>query len=134
MIHGSTAAPGTFARNPRFPYYTSQIRNPVAPMSIRWQQLLQLPQQGRHLLLIGLMAGMLLGVQLLQASPLHQHAQHSVQCTLCHLQSGDAALLQHPLDLSLITPAGVTGSHAVAAPATAARLHYQSRAPPSYFL
>jgi len=103
-------------------------------MSTRWQQhRLQLAHL-RHFLLISLMAGVLLGVQLLQASPLHQHTQHSVECTLCHLQSGDAALLQHALDLSVIGPAGVTGDRSEATPAGTARFHYQSRAPPSRFL
>lgn len=52
-------------------------------------------QQVRQLLLISLMACALIGVQLVQASPLHQHASHTVDCALCHLQLSDDALFEH---------------------------------------
>lgn len=48
-----------------------------------------------RLLLISLMAFSLVGVQVLQASPLHQHAQHSVDCALCHLQLSDDAEIHY---------------------------------------
>lgn len=52
-------------------------------------------QRLTRLLLISLMAFSLVGVQALQASPLHQHAQHSVDCALCHLQLSDDAEIQY---------------------------------------
>jgi len=52
-------------------------------------------QKFARLLLISLMAFTLIGVQALQASPLHQHAQHSVDCALCHLQLSDDAEIQY---------------------------------------
>lgn len=48
----------------------------------------------RQALLVALMAFMLIGAQLAQASPLHDHTKHSVDCALCHLQLGDDALAQ----------------------------------------
>jgi hypothetical protein len=52
-------------------------------------------QNFARLLLISLMAYALIGVQVLKASPLHQHAQHSVDCALCHLQLSDDAEIQY---------------------------------------
>lgn len=88
------------------------------------------PQLLRQYLLIALMAVTLVGVQLLQASPLHEHTQHSVDCALCHLQLSDDALLHQQLLLP-IRAAGVP----VAAPArevhsSSAPSPYQGRAPP----
>jgi hypothetical protein len=62
---------------------------------IRYQQL-------RHALLIALMAFTLLGVQLVQASPLHDHTLHSVDCALCHLQFSDDSLAQPTLSVAFI--------------------------------
>ena len=51
----------------------------------------------RRLLLVSLLATVLLGLQALQASPLHDHNQHSVDCALCHLQLSDLTLDTQPL-------------------------------------
>ena len=59
-------------------------------------------QQIRHALLIALMAFTLLGVQLVQALPLHNHAQHSVDCALCHLQFNDDASTHPTLAVAFI--------------------------------
>jgi hypothetical protein len=52
-------------------------------------------EQCARLLLISLLAFTLIGVQVLQASPVHQHTQHSVDCALCHLQLSDDAEVHH---------------------------------------
>lgn len=48
------------------------------------------------------MAFALAGVQLLQHSPLHDHAQHAVNCALCHLQLSDDALLHSTVSVAFI--------------------------------
>lgn len=45
--------------------------------------------QARKLWLITLMVFMLVAVQLAQASPLHDHTKHEVDCALCHLPLSD---------------------------------------------
>jgi len=97
-------------------------------MSAYWQQL----KQWRPLLLIGLMAGLLLGVQLLQASPLHQHTQHAVECPLCHLQAGDTALLQQAPALPFVAGTAPIGDFKVIFAVSTTTSTYQSRAPPAY--
>lgn len=93
--------------------------------------LLHLLQPLRRYGLIALMLFVLAGVQVIQASPLHDHSQHSVDCALCHVPLAD-------------DPSGQRGIapefHATAAVVPAA-LHrffsstnpspYQGRAPPS---
>jgi hypothetical protein len=59
-------------------------------------------QQLRQFLLIALMAFTLFGVQLIQSSPLHNHAQHTVDCELCHMKFSDEALLQPTLAVAFI--------------------------------
>jgi hypothetical protein len=87
-------------------------------------------QNFARLLLICLMALTLVGVQGLQASALHQHAQHSVDCALCHLQLSDDTEIQYQnviIRLATITlkviPAGTFYSFISPSP-------YQGRAPP----
>jgi hypothetical protein len=109
-------------------YHTTSFRKPDPAMSAYWQPLKQL----RPLLLIGLMAGLLLGVQLLQASPLHQHTQHAVECTLCHLQAGDTALLQQAPALPFVAGTAPSGTLLVAFAISTTTSPYQSRAPPPY--
>ncbi len=89
-----------------------------------------LHQNFARLLLISLMAFTLIGVQLVQASPLHQHAQHSVDCALCHLQLSDDAEIQYQnvitrlLTIALkVVPASTFYSSISPSP-------YQGRAPP----
>lgn len=64
-------------------------------------QMCQLDQLRKYLL-IALAVFMLAGAQLAQASPLHDHTRHSVDCALCHLQLGDDALLQPTLGVAFI--------------------------------
>ncbi|MES2626192.1 MAG: hypothetical protein V4628_12990 [Pseudomonadota bacterium] len=93
-----------------------------------------LHQKFARLLLISLMAFTLLGVQVIQASPLHQHAQHSVDCALCHLQLSDDAEIQYQ---NVIVRLALTAFN-VLAPSTfytfLSPSPYQGRAPPHYFL
>jgi hypothetical protein len=73
----------------------------------------------------------LAGVQVIQASPLHDHARHSVDCGLCHLPVAEAPA----------TPRGILPEFEGARPALplqAAFFHstrnpspYQGRAPPA---
>jgi len=47
--------------------------------------------QIRHAWLIALMVFVLGGLQVVQASSLHDHSQHTVDCGLCHVPLGDGA-------------------------------------------
>ncbi|HWK55129.1 MAG TPA: hypothetical protein VNR18_12210 [Hyphomicrobiales bacterium] len=87
----------------------------------------------RRLVLLLLMTFTLMGVQLAQNSVLHQHAQHSVDCALCHFQLGDdidvdvqpqpaSTLVWHSPLLPANTPL----------PLTPRIVHYHSRAPPAH--
>lgn len=85
----------------------------------------------RRLLLVSLLATVLLGLQLLQSSPLHHHTQHSVDCALCHLQFNDVALDTQPTVKIPYGPRTMTAvaqsqplPHATPSP-------YRSRAPPA---
>lgn len=89
-----------------------------------------LRQRFARLLLISLMALSLIGIQALQASPLHQHAQHSVDCALCHLQLSDDAEIQYQYVITRLArialkvlPANTFYSFINPSP-------YQGRAPP----
>jgi hypothetical protein len=90
-------------------------------------------QQLRHYLLIALMAFTLVGVQLMQASPVHDHVQHSVDCALCHLHFGDDTLVRHTLTVpfrAATAPVAIALSpfYASSSPSP-----YQGRAPPRLF-
>jgi hypothetical protein len=80
--------------------------------------------------LIALMLFVLAGVQVLQASPLHDHAQHSVDCGLCHVPLADDPAAQS---------SSVPDLRRASAPLPARLAHfcgdtspspYQGRAPP----
>ncbi len=87
----------------------------------------------RQYLLIALMAFTLVGVQLAQSSPLHKHAQHSIDCALCHLQLSDDVLVRHQFTpvfapnaaQNLVAPAPF---YSFSSPSP-----YQGRAPPLLF-
>ncbi len=96
--------------------------------------LLHFGQLARRYGLIALMLFVLAGVQVIQASPLHDHTQHSVDCGLCHVPVAD----------SCTAPRGIVpefeGGHALL-PCRAASFHgshnpspYQGRAPPAFLL
>ena len=89
--------------------------------------------QLQKLLLISLTVIMLAGVQIVQASPLHDHSVHTFDCGLCHLQLGDDALFENDHSVAFIAAAipytlqlGVDYPLRQSSP-------YQSRAPPSAF-
>jgi hypothetical protein len=89
--------------------------------------------QMRQILLIALMALMLVGVQLVQSSPLHDHSQHTVDCALCHLQLSDDTLVRH----QFMVPISITTAPiAVVLPifyVSSSPSPYQGRAPPRLF-
>jgi hypothetical protein len=88
-------------------------------------------QQIRQLLLISLMAFALVGVQLVQASPLHDHTGHTVDCALCHLQFTDVALEQYQPSFAWF--ASTVRFHQQTAAFLSSRnpSPYQGRAPPA---
>ena len=57
-------------------------------------------------LLVLFLAFTLLGVQLVQNSPLHDHIQHQVDCVLCHFDSYDQGIVTqtftNPFEAKLI--------------------------------
>lgn len=88
-------------------------------------------QLARRYGLIALMLFVLAGVQVLQASPLHDHAQHSVDCGLCHVPLADSP----PSSQGLVPEFDAA---LAALPQLAADYHdtlnpspYQGRAPPA---
>jgi len=84
----------------------------------------------RRLLLLVLLSFTLLGVQLVQNSPLHNHLQHTVDCALCHFQLSDDT--EHSPQVQLAFEEG--HHYEVPAATRAAFDHdpspYQGRAPP----
>jgi hypothetical protein len=87
-------------------------------------------QQLRHFLLIALMAFTLVGVQLIQSSPLHDHTQHTIDCALCHLQLSDDTLVRHQFVVPYaVASAPVATALAIFHPASSPS-PYQGRAPP----
>lgn len=87
----------------------------------------------RQVLLIVLMAFTLVGVQLVQVSPLHDHTQEKVDCALCHLQFSDDALVQHRLTLPFSAAATQVGATLPRFYAASSPSPYQGRAPPRLF-
>jgi hypothetical protein len=86
----------------------------------------------RNLWLVSLLALAVFGGQVLQASPLHNHAQETVACALCHLQTlGDDSELDHGLPLVILAAATAVPSFVPAIPAVAFSSPYQGRAPPA---
>ena len=83
--------------------------------------------------LIALMATILLGVQLLQYSPLHDHAREVADCALCHLQPlGDDTEIDHSLPTPILTAFAVVIFELIETPRAAAHTPYQGRAPPLF--
>ena len=90
-------------------------------------------QQLRQILLIALMAFTLAGVQLAQASPLHNHAQHSVDCALCHLQLSDDVLVYQHIPLPVIEAGAAVSINSPEFYTSSSPSPYQGRAPPRLF-
>ena len=85
-----------------------------------------------RLRLIALMAFMLLGVQLLQHSPLHDHVREVVDCALCHLQTlGDDTEYEQGFNLPMVAATTFVVADSVAAPGLSLSSPYQGRAPPA---
>lgn len=87
----------------------------------------------RKYLLVGFLALLLLGVQSVQASTIHDHAQHQVDCVLCHFDSHDQASLAQA-DFKVFERQGIQFT---AFPThTVYSLHftpYQGRSPPHFY-
>jgi hypothetical protein len=100
---------------------------------------LQMPTMLSHLLkhcrnlwLVSLLALTVFGGQVLQASPLHDHTQETVDCALCHLQTlGDDSEQDRGLSLPVLATTTVAAAFVPALPAAAFPSPYQGRAPPA---
>ncbi|MES2604197.1 MAG: hypothetical protein V4603_04620 [Pseudomonadota bacterium] len=78
-----------------------------------------------------LMVVMLLGGQLLQHSPWHDHATETVDCALCHLQSlGDDTELDHSLPAAIKQASNLIAHNRRISPVADYPSPYQGRAPP----
>jgi hypothetical protein len=57
-------------------------------------------------LLVWFLAFTLLGIQVVQSSPIHNHIQHQVGCVLCHFDSHDQGLVvqvfEKPFDVNIV--------------------------------
>jgi hypothetical protein len=84
--------------------------------------------------LIALMLFVLTGVQLLQASPLHDHAQHSVDCGLCHVPLADTPPPPHGLVPTFDSAVATATALATTYPSHRNASPYQGRAPPAPLL
>ena len=85
----------------------------------------------RNLWLVSLLALTVFGGQVLQASPLHNHAQETVDCALCHLQTlGDDSEYAHGLVQLVPATRATTAVLPPATPAAPFTSPYQGRAPP----
>ena len=88
----------------------------------------------RKLLTVLLISLALSGVQVVQASPLHDHASHFSGCSLCHfdgaqaIKAADSNSTPLPESLSSLPATLLTGPENPALPA------YLSRAPPQVSL
>jgi len=86
----------------------------------------------RNLWLVSLLALTVFGGQVLQASPLHNHTQETVDCALCHLQTlGDDTVIDHSLPLTVTGSISIAAAFVPATPAAPFTSPYQGRAPPS---
>ena len=85
--------------------------------------------------LIALMVFSLGAVQLLQASPLHDHTRDAVSCALCHVPlSDDPAEHDSSLLPVFLISSGTTIRYLALSPSVHNPAPYQSRAPPQSFL
>ena len=81
--------------------------------------------------LIALLAFTLVGLQLLQNSPWHDHAREVVDCALCHLQTlGDDTEIDHSLPLPAVDAQTVVVLLAIVTPSSHSPSPYHGRAPP----
>lgn len=86
----------------------------------------------RHFYTVVLLILALSGVQVVQASPLHDHSTHVVDCGVCHFSASEATVDDSPVTSISVTPAQFTIARAIQVTNNRTRLAYQGRAPPSF--
>ncbi len=84
----------------------------------------------RTFIKISLITLALIGVQVIQASPLHDHSNHVVDCGLCHFSSTEIAIEDSPVVTPSTTPRYFSVPRTINITAKSIRLSYQGRAPP----
>lgn len=92
----------------------------------------QFGQLARRFGLIALMLFMLAGVQVIQASPLHDHAQHSVDCGLCHVPVAEAPATSRGILPEFEGARPALPLHAASFHSTRHPSPYRGRAPPVF--
>jgi hypothetical protein len=92
----------------------------------------QLIQHSRKFWLAALLALTVFGAQVLQASPLHDHAQETVDCALCHLQTlGDDTEVARSLPIAVQQQQTPPKAAFAAYVSLLSPAPYQGRAPPA---
>lgn len=76
----------------------------------------------------------LISIQLVQASPLHDHLDHVSGCVLCHADSNEDALTPSDNQLATFEPAGILVFPLQLSLASQKTSSFQSRAPPSLLI
>jgi hypothetical protein len=84
----------------------------------------------RTFIKISLITLALIGVQVIQASPLHDHSDHVVDCGLCHFSSTEITFDDSPVITPSINPRNIAVPRTETVVSESARLSYQGRAPP----
>jgi len=86
----------------------------------------------RTFIRISLITLALVGVQVIQASPLHDHSDHVVDCGLCHFSFSEIAVDDSPASTLTNIPRHYAVPDAVRVASEPVRLAYQGRAPPRF--
>ena len=84
----------------------------------------------RQLLTVLLLILTLLGVQVVQASPLHDHSTHVIDCGLCHFSASECAIDDIPVITVSVTQSHFSIRKTVDVALDTTGLSYQGRAPP----
>ena len=84
----------------------------------------------RHIFTLCLLTLTLVGVQALQASPLHDHATHVVDCGLCHFNATESAVEESPTTGFTLDAASYVLNQAVTATYPKTHSPFLGRAPP----
>lgn len=79
---------------------------------------------------IFLLTLLLLGTQVIQASPLHDHGNHVVNCALCHFDNNDSAVPVNSQPQLDFEPGSRPLANFKAFVSTSIPASYQGRAPP----
>ena len=84
-------------------------------------------------LLVWFLAFTLLGIQVVQSSPIHDHIQHQVDCVLCHFDTHDQASLAQA-DVSFFQRQGILLTRYVKLDYYSFHYpSYQGRSPPNFY-